>query len=98
MNTNTLQEDLRKEIEVTILKYTKGRVTDNWSRVAWDEMIDGVMSLSSSHTKRVREEEKQKILKKLKKVDQEGWKDAKHCSCLAYAIWKKDKTYKGGQK
>lgn len=70
--------------------------TSSGSECSRDYVGEDLESFLSSVVDEVREDERNRILDKFKKVDKDRWNDAVHCSCLAHAIYMVDRKYKGG--
>lgn len=61
------------------------------------DMVDGYIPLVDFITSEIRqaqEEERKKITRELIRIEKDKWKNAKHCTCLQFAIYKVKETLK----
>lgn len=85
-----------KIIAIQDIRQKISRILVRWTMPTRQVAIIEIARLFITKEKAIKREERLRILKILKKIDQERWYDAQHCSCLAHAIWQIDKSYRGG--
>lgn len=98
--TKTIDEIIA-EIDQKIFQDSTGEKCDGWLAIKNGIFIDGeecckiatpddiknvLRSALLSYGQSEREKEKNRIAKKLVKIEKEKWKDEEHCTCLGYAI------------
>lgn len=77
---------LLQEIDKIAAKGLELSDNDLWKYYRGEEFFDDLRSFATRIVEEVKREERERIIKLQKEVEDKKWIDAEHCSCLAYAI------------